>query len=155
LTFDEWLKTVPVELSGDPLWRLKVYRLAVFAIDLAWDDVSKLAADHRTRSLSDQLYRAVGSIGANVSEGYGRSSGKDQARLWEYALGSAREARNWYYAARHVLASAVTTHRMKIMTEIIQLLLTMIPVQRQRRLAEDAAAYSAEPSDLLDDPPMA
>jgi four helix bundle protein len=154
MTFDEWLKTVPAELSEDALWRMKVYRLAVFAGDLAWVDVTKLATDQRTRSLADQLYRAIGLIGANVAEGYGRSSGKDEVRFWEYALGSEREARKWYYAGRHILSPDVAVHRMKVLTEIIRLLLAMIPAQGHRRLAEDSAPYSAETSDLFDHLPM-
>ncbi len=94
-TYEEWLDSVPQELTGDPLWRMEVYRLAVLAGDLAWHDVSKLAGDRRMIGLADQLYRAVGSIGANIAEGYSKQSGKDQARFYEYALGSAREARGW------------------------------------------------------------
>jgi len=97
MTYNEWLASVPPELTNAPLWRMEVYRLAVFASDLAWHDVSRLAKDKRTVSLSDQLYRAIGSVSANVAEGYSRQSGKDQARFYEYALGSAREARGWYY----------------------------------------------------------
>jgi four helix bundle protein len=107
MTFKEWLETVPRELSEDPLWRMEVYRLSVFAADLAWPDVTKLIGDKRTMSLADQLYRAVGSVSANIAEGYGRQSGKDQARYYEYALGSAREARNWYYHGRHILTDLV------------------------------------------------
>ena len=72
MTYDEWLASVPSELSDDPLWRMEVYRFALFASDLAWRDVTKLAQDKRTVSLSDQLYRSVGSISANVAEGYSR-----------------------------------------------------------------------------------
>ena len=84
------METVPQEFKGDPLWRMEVYRLSVFAADLAWPDVTRLIQDQRTISLADQLYRAAGSTGANIAEGYGRQSGKDQARYCEYALGSAR-----------------------------------------------------------------
>jgi four helix bundle protein len=93
MTYDEWQASVPIEFTNDPLWRMEVYQLAVFASDLAWHDVSKLVQDKRLVSLADQLYRAVGSISANIAEGYSRQSGKDQARFYEYALGSAREAR--------------------------------------------------------------
>jgi hypothetical protein len=81
MNYDEWLKTVPPELTDDPLWRMEAYRLAVFAGDLAWTDVTKLASDRRTLSLSDQLFRAVGSIAANIAEGYSRGTGKDHARF--------------------------------------------------------------------------
>jgi len=69
MTYEEWADGVPPELTNDPLWRMKVYRLALFASDLAWHDVCKLAQDKRTTGLSDQLYRALGSIGANIAEG--------------------------------------------------------------------------------------
>jgi four helix bundle protein len=131
-----------------------VYRLAVFLGDLAWRDVCKLAADRRTVALSDQLYRAVGSIAANVAEGYSRQSGKDQARFYEYALGSAREARGWYYHAQHVLTDVVTAHRMRLLTRIARLLLAIIPAQRGYKLKEAEASYAADSAALLNDPPM-
>ena len=154
MTYDDWLASVPSELKNDPLWRMEVYRLAVFVSVLAWADVSRLAKDKRTVSLSDQLYRAIGSVGANVAEGYSRRSGKDQARFYEYALGSAREARGWYYQGRHVLSEAVATYRIKLLTRIIRLLLTIIPVERGYKLKEDQASYDAGMTNLLDDPPM-
>jgi four helix bundle protein len=133
---------------------MKVYRLAVFACDLAWHDVSKLIRDKRTISLADQLYRAVGSISANIAEGYSRRSGKDQARFYEYSLGSAREARGWYYQSRHILSEAVATHRTKLLTQIVRLLLTVIPAERGCKMAEERAFYEANGTDLLDNPPM-
>ena len=158
MTFKEWLETVPRELSEDPLWRMEVYRLSVFAADLAWPDVTKLIGDKRTMSLADQLYRAVGSISANIAEGYGRQSGKDQARYYEYALGSAREARNWYYHGRHILTDLVAQHRLQLLTQIIRLLLTIIPSERGYKLHEEAADYKTEhetiPADLLTNVPM-
>ena len=153
MTFEEWLASIPAELTNDPLWRMEVYRLALFASDLAWYDVSRLAQDKRTVSLSDQLYRAVGSISANIAEGYSRSSGKDQARFYEYALGSAREARGWYYQGRHVLSGIVATPRIRLMTQIIRLLLTIIPIERSHKPAEEQISYDTG-IHLLDDPPM-
>ena len=54
MTYEEWLSSIPHELTDDPLWRMEVYRLAVFADDLSWSDVSKLVRDQRTISLADQ-----------------------------------------------------------------------------------------------------
>jgi len=155
MTFDEWLASVPPELTQDPLWRMEVYRLAVFAGDLAWQDVSRLIKDRRTVRVADQLYRAVGSIGANIAEGYSRRSGKDQARFYKYALGSAREASGWYYQARHILSGAVATHRIKLLTQIARLLLTIIPAERGYKLREDPAHYDIDEDivELLDNPP--
>jgi four helix bundle protein len=143
---------VPKEITEDALWRMEVYRLSLFAGDLAWHDVTKLMRDRRTLSLSDQLYEAVGSVSANISEGYSRSSHKDQARFYEYSLGSAREARNWYFEGRHVLGEQVAAHRLQLLTQIIRHLLNIIPAERGFRLAEEAPPYIAtsQSSDLAD-----
>jgi len=132
---------VPRAITGDTLWRVEAYRLALFAADVGWKDVTRLAQDQRTRALADQLYRALGSISANIAEGYSRGTGRDRARFYEYALGSARESRDWYYKARHVLDEAVIEHRLSLQTQIIRLLLTMIPDQRQRTLRDESPTY--------------
>nr|HID12734.1 four helix bundle protein [Anaerolineae bacterium] len=137
--YEEWLKTVPKEITGDDLWKVEAYRLALFAADLGWYDVTKLMKDKRTISLADQLYRALGSVSANIAEGYGRSSGRDKARFYEYALSSARESRGWYYKGRHILGRSVMNHRLDLLTQIIRLLLVMIPDQRGRSLRKKPA----------------
>jgi four helix bundle protein len=103
--------------------------------------------------LSDQLYRAVGSVGANVAEGYGRGTGKDRARFYEYALGSTRESRDWYYKARHVLGDEVACHRMALLAEIARMLLTIIPSQRGKSMRESPPPYASLPSHLLSNIP--
>ena len=130
MNYETWLDSVPVEITGDTLWKMESYRLALFAADLGWHDVTKLTGDRRTLDLAGQLYRALGSIAANLSEGYSRGSGRDRARFYEYALGSARETRGWYYKGRHVLGDRVAEHRLHLLTQIVCLLLTMVPDQR-------------------------
>ncbi len=144
MTYEEWLQSVPPELTGDSLWKMQAYRLALFAADIGWRDVSTLFRDKRTRALADQLYRAIGSVGANIAEGYSRRSNRDRARFYEYALGSAREARTWYYQARHVLPENVISHRLRLLTNIIRLLLTIIPSERKWRVAEEPIAYQTD-----------
>ncbi|PYT04872.1 MAG: four helix bundle protein, partial [Acidobacteria bacterium] len=128
-------------ITSDPLWRVEAYRLALFSADLGWHDVTKLMRDRRTLSLSDQLYRALGGIGSQIGEGYSRGTGRDRARFYEYALGSTRESRDWYYKARHVLGDSVIVHRMNLLTQIARLLLVMIPDQRGQQMREEAAQY--------------
>ncbi|MBC7225851.1 MAG: four helix bundle protein [Thermoflexales bacterium] len=164
MTYEEWLQSVPPEITADPLWQMRVYRLALFAGDLGWHDVSILAQDARTRGLADQLYRALGSIAANIVEGYSRHSGKERARFYEYALGSAREARTWYYEGRHGLRDAVVDHRLRLLTQIVRLLLSIIPAERettgilQLREGSGLYLYSTDPdtelSQLLSEVPM-
>ncbi|MBC8449145.1 MAG: four helix bundle protein [Chloroflexi bacterium] len=141
MSYEEWAKSVPEEITGDSQWKMEAYRLGLFVSDIGWHDVTKLTQDRRTLRLSDQLYRALGSISANLAEGYSRGTGRDRARFYEYALGSARESRDWYYKGRHILGQAVTQHRMHLLTQIIRLLLTMIPQQRGHNLREQGVPY--------------
>ncbi|MEP6894508.1 MAG: four helix bundle protein [Chloroflexota bacterium] len=150
VNFQEWLNTVPDVFTGDALWKMVVYRYALFLGDLSWHDVTKLMKDHRTLDLSDQLYEAVGSVGANLAEGYSRSSGKDRARFYEYSLGSARESRDWYYKGRFILGEEVAAHRMQFLTQIVRLLLTITPQERTRTMREEQASYEVESKSSLD-----
>lgn len=144
MKYAEWEESVSKAIRNDVLWRMEVYRLALFAADLAWADVTKLMQDRRTLSLSDQLYRSGGSISANIAEGYSRGTGKDRARFYEYALGSARECRDWYYKARHLLKEEVTEHRLDLLTQIIRLLLTILPIERGGTIREEAVEYTVD-----------
>ena len=144
MNFDNWAKTVPQTITGDPLWRVSAYQQSLFVADVGWHDVTRLSKDQRTKSLSDQLYRALGSIGANIAEGYSYGTGANRARFYEYSLGSARESRDWYYKGRHILGMQVVEHRLNMLTSIIKLLLATIPDQRGRAMREEKAEYNIE-----------
>jgi len=154
MTYEEWEKGIEEEIKQDSLWKMTAYRLALFASDIGWQDTTKLADDRRTRSLSDQLYRSLGSISANIAEGYSRGTGRDRARFYEYALGSARESRGWYHKARYILGDHVYQHRLSLLTRIVQLLLKMVPQQRGRVLRDHPTVYQTNPEhqepELLD-----
>ena len=79
-----------------------------------------------------QLYAAIGSISARLAEGYSRSSGRDRARIFEYALGSTRESIEWYQSGQPVLGREITTARLNKLEEIRRLLLATIPRERER-----------------------
>lgn len=131
MTFEEWEAGVPTVIRSDSLWRMKAYRLGLFLADLGWVDAGKLVRDVRTTAIADQLYRAIGKISACIAEGYSRGSGKARAIFYEYALGSVRESRDWYYKARHILRDKVTSHRLELCTELTKLLITMIQLERR------------------------
>jgi four helix bundle protein len=145
LNYKEWETDVAEEIKQDSLWKMTAYRLALFASDLGWRDTAKLMSDRRMRGLSDQLYRALGSISAHIAEGYSRGTGKDRARFYKYALGSARESRDWYFKGRYILGDQVYLHRLALLTRIIQLLLKTIPQQRGRTLREQPEIYGTDP----------
>ena len=154
MNFQEWLAAVPHEISDDALWTVEAYRLALFAADIGWRDVTRLMKDRRTRGLSDQLYRSLGSVSANIAEGYSRGTGKDRARFYEYALGSARGSRDHYFKARHLFGQQVAEHRIRLQTGTIRLLLTMVPQQRSCSVREAEAEYGLGQNDLLTDIPL-
>ena len=143
MNYQEWEATVPEAIRGDSLWRMESYRRALFASEIGWQGVTKLVQDGRTRALADQLYRSLGSVRANIAEGYSRGTSTDRAHFYEYALGSARERRDWYYKARHSLTEPVANHRITLLTQIIRLLLVTVPDQRGRVLKEETADYEA------------
>lgn len=152
MNYEEWVTTVPEEIKADSLWKVTAYRLALFLNDLGWRDTAKLIRDRRMIRLSDQLYGALGSVSANLAEGYSRGTGKDRARFYEYALGSARESRDWYFKARQVLGETIFQHRLQLLTRVIQLLLTMIPQQRGHVLQAQPETYqiTREQDETLD-----
>ncbi len=154
MNYEEWERDVPDAIRADSIWRMTAYRLALFAGDAGWHDVTRLMQDRRTLGLSEQLYEALGSISANLAEGYSRGTGKDRARFYEYALGSARESREWYYKGRHVLGAAVVEHRLQLLGRIISLLLVTVPKQRGRVLRNQEAAYQSRSADFEPDMDM-
>jgi len=97
MTYEEWLENVPSSLTEDSLWGFKTYRKALFLSDLAWIDCDNLNNDYKGKAIAWQLIDSAGSVAANIEEGYGRRFGKDYARFLRISLGSAREARGWYY----------------------------------------------------------
>jgi four helix bundle protein len=150
MNYEEWERDVAEEIRQDALWKMTAYRMALFMSDLGWRDTAKLIQDRRMLGLSDQLVRALGSISANLAEGYSRGTGRDRARFYEYALGSARESRDWYFKARHVLGDQVCQHRLGLLTRIIQLLIKTVPQQRGRNLREQPQAYPTDPADDME-----
>ena len=150
MKFNEWAASVPTEIRNDLLWKIEAYRLGLFVTDLGWRDVTRPMRDGRNRETAVQLYSALGSIHANIAERYSRSSMRDRARFYEYALGSDRKARDGYFDARHILEKKITAHRMDLLTQIIRLLLTMIPDQRHQSLKELEVMYQVSEQSQTD-----
>jgi four helix bundle protein len=130
--------------AGDPLRRMAAYRLSLDLVDMAWPDAQAIRRSSTTKPIASQLYRAAGSIGANIAEGYSRSSGRDRVRLFEYALGSARECRHWYYASRYVLAPRTCEAQSELLGRVCRILLAAIPEERDRAIRSSPKA-SGEP----------
>ncbi len=122
MEYEEWEAQVPEEIRRDPLWKMEAYRLALYLYDLAWEDCERLLSDPRGRAVAEQLIRSVGSICANIEEGYGRGFGKAFGQFLGYSLGSTRESRGWYYRGRRLLTEEVLLARYSLLSRITGLL---------------------------------
>ena len=125
MTYDEWESSVPDVIKADLIWRVQAFRLACFLSACAELDTRK-TADGRLVHMSAQLCRCAGSVPANIAEGYRRQSPRDRVRYYEYALGSAEEAKTWYLSLRESVGPQTLDDRLATILSITRLLLTMI-----------------------------
>lgn len=131
LSQEEWEREVPAAVSRDLLWKLHVYRAALFLLELSLRD-AKVLRTRRREAIADQLVRAAGSVSANIAEGYSRSSPADRVRLLDYALGSARECITWYQAASDIFPLPTIEARHELLGRIRGMTLRLITAQRSR-----------------------
>ncbi len=89
--------------------------------------------DKRGEMITRQLIRSVGSISANIEEGYGRGLGPDYAYRLRIAMGEARETQGWYWRAHRLLPQSVLDHRLNLFTEIIAMLAPAIKQQSNHK----------------------
>jgi four helix bundle protein len=124
LPIAEWDEQVDDIHTGDPLWTVQAYRMSVYAI--ACHTFDRVHSPAVTKAPAfDQMTRALGSIAANIAEGYSRSSIADRIRFYGYALGSTRESIAWYDTLTAELGETVV-HRQQILVQIRRLLLTTV-----------------------------
>lgn len=128
--FEKWEREPPPDLYGDPIWRLPAYRIALFMARMARADVVAMIRVGAPVHTTSQLERSVNSIGANIAEGYTRFSGRERARYFEVALGSAREAREWYRCSESWLGTEPAQERGMLLTRAIKILTVAVPQER-------------------------
>ena len=128
---------------------MRAYQLARELSEVSWADAEKLKKHRVTDRIAGQLYAAVGSIAANIAEGYSRSSGRERARFFEYSLGSVRESMTWYRTTKQVLGEVVANERLDKLEHIRRLLLAIIPRERDRliRPLNPSDPHAREPTD--------
>ena len=127
--FDNWKQNVHPSIQKDPLWNFLAYQKSLFAYDLMWEDCDNLLEDERGKAVARQLTRSVGSISANIEEGFGRGYGRDYAYRLKIAIGEARESRGWYWKGRKLLSTDVLNHRIALLDEIVALIAPNISKQ--------------------------
>jgi four helix bundle protein len=98
---------------------LDVYRLSEKLSDLVWD----LAADWNgfaRDTVGKQIVRAADSVGANIAEGTGRGTAKDNCRFIQIARGSLYETVHFQRRAyrRKLLTTAQINKLQPLVTEL-------------------------------------
>jgi hypothetical protein len=132
--FEKWSLSPPPDLVGDSIWKLPAFRIGLFLSPIARQDTSQLGSDAHYDRVSRQLLRCIDSIAANIAEGYARNSGRERARFYEFALGSAREARVWYRSLAPALGDDPVWERTFLLTRVVKILTKAIPEERDRTI---------------------
>lgn len=73
---------------------LEIYQKANFIADEIWDEVVHWDF-FKKDTVGKQMVRSVDSIGANISEGFGRYHYKDRLKFIFYSRGSLYETKTW------------------------------------------------------------
>ena len=73
---------------------LEIYKIAQKISDIAWDVYEEIPQEFKFKT-GQQFLTAADSIGANISEGYGRYHYKDSLRFYYIARGSLIETDWW------------------------------------------------------------
>ena len=126
IPFDQWEKRQLPEITSDVMWKMDSLRVAFYLLELARSDLPALRRAYGMERVATQLIRAVGSIGANLTEGFSRATLPDRARFFSYALGSVRESIWWYATARDGLDDDRFRRRLAVLVRERRLLIATL-----------------------------
>ena len=130
MKYDDWERGVPIDIRTDPIWSLRVYRVALYVAELASHDARRLVTNPVTEGIAGRLVASTVSIGAQIASGYSRMGKKDRVPSYEMALGAAREARDWYLQSRIELGENAANARIATLTAIAKVLVVLIDRSR-------------------------
>jgi hypothetical protein len=138
VSYDAWEQSVPPPIREDPLWTLRIYRLALYAGELGQRDAAYLARRAGCAGIAPQLARVTGAISAHIAGGYSRGASRVQALCYEQALAAARESRDWYFKVRGELGPGAGDARLSLLATIIKVLIALVTRARERSQARRA-----------------
>jgi four helix bundle protein len=103
----------------DKLDEIRFYQLAKELWKKFWEDSEVLLKDIRGREIARQMTKSIGSINANIEEGYGRGSQKEYVYFLKVSRGSARESKGWYERSVKLLSQEIVDKRVEKLDQII------------------------------------
>jgi len=116
----------------DNLENVRFYQLSLELWDEFWNDSEILLQDVRGKEIAKQLTRSIGSISANIEEGYGRGFGKKYPHFLRISRGSARESKGWYIKSKFLLPKIEIENRTKKLYSIIAMLVKSIKTLEEK-----------------------
>lgn len=117
----------------DKLKDYKAYTKSMEVWNRFWIDADYLVNDTRGREILKQLTRSLGSVSANIEEGFGRGFGKEFAMFLRYSRGSARESKGWFERASQLLPKESLKVQISTLDEIGKILTaTIITLEKKQ-----------------------
>jgi four helix bundle protein len=107
---------------------LIVWQKAMELFEQVTGDVEGFPQKRAARIIEDQVLRSVGSISANIAEGFGRRKGKEYEYYLYISRGSTNETIDWYEKLRRLgyISENTFLQREKICLELRAILSKMI-----------------------------
>jgi four helix bundle protein len=135
---------------------IKVYQLAMEMGDKVWNIVKQWSHFEKD-TVGKQLVRAVDSIAANLSEGFGRYHFKEKKNFSYYSRGSLYESKTWIEKAKN--RSLITENEFESFKKEINLIGKMLNnfiksignTEKPNTLYEDAIDYGPPDDDIFND----
>ena len=102
---------------------LRVYQMAEELADAVWSMVAEWETFAK-ETLGKQIVRSADSVGANISEGFGRGTYNDNKRFVRMARGSLYETRHWLRRAfkRSLINDDQVTHIKPLIQDLAPML---------------------------------
>ena len=123
---------------------LKVWRKAHALFVSVLSDVKVFAPGRPVEVIAEQLVRSLGSVCANIAEGFNRSQ-KRFVNCLDIALGEANEAENWLYKVRdgELIERETAVMRLRAIVEVEKMIASLKRriAARDDRIAEESADY--------------
>jgi len=107
---------------------LKVWQKAKNLFIMSTIDIEHFPKRKPAQVIAMQLLRCMGSISANIAEGFGRKSQGEFGYHLGVAKGSATESQDWYIKCDEIeyLPEEIVNERMRDLEEVIRMLNSLI-----------------------------